>query len=76
MRPGSARTALTATWGTRNSVGDRYGHRLRGQLTEDARRLEDYLHGEAAEEFSGDYDKRMDEATVESALAAQRWPRR
>jgi integrase len=32
-----------------NSVGDRYRHRLRGQLAEDAARLEDYLRGEAAE---------------------------
>jgi integrase len=32
-----------------NSVGDRYRHRLRGQLAEDAERLEEYLRGEAAE---------------------------
>jgi integrase len=32
-----------------NTVGDRYRHRLRGQLTEDARRLEGYLHGDVAE---------------------------
>jgi integrase len=32
-----------------NSVGDRYRHRLRGQLAEDAERLEEYLRDEAAE---------------------------
>jgi hypothetical protein len=31
------------------TMGDRYRHRLRGQLAEDAARLEDYLRGEAAE---------------------------
>ena len=31
-----------------NTVGDRYRHRLRGQLAEDARRLEEYLNVEAA----------------------------
>jgi hypothetical protein len=31
-----------------NSVGDRYRHRLRGQLAEDAQRLEEYLRGDAA----------------------------
>jgi hypothetical protein len=32
-----------------NTIGDRYRHRLRGQLAEDARRLEEYLKGDAAE---------------------------
>jgi integrase len=32
-----------------NSVGDRYRHRLRGQLAEDAKRLEEYLRAEPAE---------------------------
>jgi hypothetical protein len=32
-----------------NSVGDRYRHRLRGQLRDDAERLEEYLRGEVAE---------------------------
>jgi integrase len=31
------------------TVGDRYRHRLRGQLAEDAERLEEYLRGEGAE---------------------------
>lgn len=31
------------------TVGDRYRHRLRGQLADDANRLEDYLCGQAAE---------------------------
>jgi hypothetical protein len=31
------------------TVGDRYRHRLRGQLAEDAKRLEEYLHGDVAE---------------------------
>ena len=31
-----------------NSVGDRYRHQLRGQLAEDAARLEAYLAGEIA----------------------------
>jgi integrase len=31
------------------TVGDRYRHRLRGQLAEDAKRLDEYLHAEAAE---------------------------
>jgi hypothetical protein len=31
------------------TVGDRYRHRLRGQLASDARLLDDYLAGEAAE---------------------------
>jgi integrase len=32
-----------------NTVGDRYRHRLRGQLADDANRLDEYLHGEVAE---------------------------
>jgi len=32
-----------------SSVGDRYRHRLRGQLAEDANRLEEYLQGDVAE---------------------------
>ena len=32
-----------------NTVGDRYRHRLRGQLADDAARLEEYLNGQAAE---------------------------
>jgi integrase len=32
-----------------NTVGDRYRHRLRGQLADDAARLEEYLNGETAE---------------------------
>lgn len=31
------------------TVGDRYRHRLRGQLAEDAERLEEYLHAASAE---------------------------
>ena len=31
------------------TVGDRYRHRLRGQLAEDARLLEEYLRGDVAE---------------------------
>jgi integrase len=33
----------------KNTVGDRYRHRLRGQLADDAARLEEYLNGETAE---------------------------
>jgi integrase len=32
-----------------NTVGDRYRHRLRGQLAEDAKRLDEYLRGDVAE---------------------------
>jgi integrase len=32
-----------------NTVGDRYRHRLRGQLAADAAKLEEYLHGDTAE---------------------------
>jgi hypothetical protein len=32
-----------------NSVSDRYRHRLRGQLLEDARRLDEYLRRDAAD---------------------------
>ena len=32
-----------------SSVGDRYRHRLRGQLAEDANRLEEYLQGDVPE---------------------------
>ena len=32
-----------------NGLGDRYRHRLRGQLAEDAKRLEEYLRAEPAE---------------------------
>jgi len=32
-----------------SSVGDRYRHRLLGQLAEDANRLEEYLQGDVAE---------------------------
>jgi hypothetical protein len=31
------------------TVGDRYRHRLRGQLAGDAKRLEEYLQGDVAE---------------------------
>jgi integrase len=33
----------------RATVGDRYRHALKGQLVQDARRLDDYLHGRTAE---------------------------
>jgi integrase len=33
----------------RGSIGDRYRHALKGQLVQDAQRLDDYLHGTTAE---------------------------
>jgi hypothetical protein len=49
-RPGFSEARADRYMGhPQNTVGDRYRHRLRGQLAEDAQRLEEYLHADVAE---------------------------